>query len=603
MRKFFTFLILFLTPFLLKCVWSQNPKQEVRAVWLTTVFNIDWPGSTSASIQKQQLTGILDKLQDANFNTIVFQVRARGDLTYYSEIEPYCKYITGSLGKDPGYDVLQFVIDECHKRGMEMHAWFVTYKVYDGQSAPPQTEPNHIVNTHPDYCKLWNSGGSYQWWLDPGMPEVRTYLRDVVKEIVGNYNVDGIHFDFIRYPGSDYDDDDTYALYGNGMNKDDWRRQNINEFVYGVYDDVQEINPSVKVSSAPIGIYKSTNNFAGWEGYYDIYQDSRDWMEKEKHDVLFPMIYWDIATDPEFDLVTQDWVENSFGRHVVTGMASYKMSKKRVSKHQEVGDMEAFYMKMWDNKRGWSATEMVNQVKVAREKGAQGQCYFSCKDITNNVKSVRTKLKSDVYQYPANIPPMPWKDNIVPNAPNNLIIAKNSDTEISLSWETPDLPSDGDEVNYYNVYYSTNQSVDVSLAENVISWHVNQNNVIINFDEVPTEDLYFTVTAFDKNYNESTPSNVVHMEKGEVTSLINPEAHIVKMYPVPAKGVLYLDYLQNVERISILNTTGQTVSCINANKFVNGRVVIPVGKLESGVYFVNIKFNSGFVNTKKFVKQ
>ena len=249
--------VVFIFLFLSSIYVFAQPKTEVRAVWLTTVWNIDWPLTSGQTSQKQEMINLLDYLKDANFNTIMFQVRARGDLLYPSQIEPWGKSMTGTLGSNPGWDVLSFVIQEAHARGMEVHAWFVTYRVWDSSTQPPVTSPLHIVRSHPEYCKTYVEGTSTSWWLDPGIPAVRTYLRSIVTEMVSNYNLDGIHFDYIRYPDASFDDAATYATYGGGMNKDDWRRNNISQFVSEVYSDVQSIKPMLKVGSAPIGIYKN----------------------------------------------------------------------------------------------------------------------------------------------------------------------------------------------------------------------------------------------------------------------------------------------------------------------------------------------------------
>src|SRR5690606_3025151 len=209
------FLILILT-----YLCYPQPKEEVRAVWLTTAWGLDWPKSIrTVDGQKNALINILDKLKDANFNTIYFQVRARGDLIYKSEIEPWSVNLTGIMGRDPGYDPLQFAIEEAHKRGMELHAWVVVYKVY-GLETPPATNPPHVLLSHPELCKAYGSEGYY---MDPGYPETTTYLLNLFMEMIRKYDIDAIHFDYMRYPGSNFNDADSYAKYGQGQNKSVWR--------------------------------------------------------------------------------------------------------------------------------------------------------------------------------------------------------------------------------------------------------------------------------------------------------------------------------------------------------------------------------------------
>ncbi len=511
MKKLIVILLFF--PFILQA----QPKEEVRAVWLTTVWNLDWPKVSGEANQKADMIEILDSLKSANFNTVMFQVRARGDLMYPSVYEPWAKAM-GALGQDPGWDPLQFVIDECHKRGIEVHAWFVTYNVYSGQNPPPVTSPNHIVNAHPELCKLYESGGSYSWWMDPGIPETREYLVNVAMEMVNNYDLDALHFDYIRYPGSDFDDADTYATYGGGQDLGDWRRANINQFVYDVYDSVQAVKPWVKVGSAPIGIYHNIPGATGWQGYYDVYQDARDWAQKEKHDYICPQIYWEMSS--RFPYLVDDWVANSFGRPIYTGIAAYRMESKKENTFP--GEEQSFYYKVIkDSPKGWSAEEIQNQVDYTRKAGGFGQTYFRTLNITYNIKNLLTLLKENQYLYPANIPPMPWKDDIPPNKPQNLTITINSPTQITLNWVAPILPPDGDTVKYYNIYQSETSPINTDDIKNVIKFQLmGTTSAVINYETVPQNDIFYTVTAYDKGYNESLPANEVDLND---FNLIQPE--------------------------------------------------------------------------------
>ena len=487
---------------------SAQPKEEVRAVWLTTVWGLDWPKTYSVATQKSDMIEILDSLKSANFNTVMFQVRARGDLMYPSVLEPWAKSLTGTLGQDPGWDPLQFVIDECHARGMEVHAWFVTYKVYSGQNPPPSTSPEHIVNAHPELCKLYESGGTYGWWMDPGIPETRQYLVNVAMEMVNNYDLDALHFDYIRYPGSDFDDADTYATYGNGQDIGDWRRANINQFVYDVYDSVQSVKPWVKVGSAPIGIYHNIPGASGWQGYYDVYQDARDWAQQGKHDYICPQVYWTMSS--RFPYLVDDWVANSYGKPIYTGIAAYQMESK---KDILAGDHESFWYKaMKDSPKGWSADEILNQLDYTRTAGGYGQTYFRTLQITYNIKNIHTLLKNGQYKYPANIPPMPWKDNVPPNKPKNLSLTANNSTSFTLNWDAPDLPSDGDTVKYYNVYQSESSPVNIDDIKNVVKFQImGTTSVTINYETAPQNNIFYTVTAYDKGYNESVPADEVNL--------------------------------------------------------------------------------------------
>jgi uncharacterized lipoprotein YddW (UPF0748 family) len=459
---------------------QNHPKEEVRAVWLTTIWNIDWPKTTGESAQKLELQGILDSLLDANFNTIYFQARVRGDVNYNSTIEPWARWFSGTSGQSPGWDPLEYVIEQAHIRGMEVHAWFVTYNVHSGTSSPASAQ--HVANQHPSWITQWvSSSGTTLWWLNPGVPQVKDYLVSLVAELVNNYEVDGIQFDYIRYPDDNFNDAVQYNTYGNGVPLADWRRENINQFVREAYDTIQQLKPDVKVGSAPIGIYQNIPNATGWEGYHEIYQDSRQWMVENKHDYLCPQIYWDINTNPMFNVLVNDWVQNANSRHVYPGVAAYRMLANN-----------------------WSAFEILSQVDGARNNQGKGQAMFSAYDIYSNTNSLMTQLKNSKYLYPANIPSMPWKDSLPPNAPVISSVNHNNGS-YQISWSVPALPSDLDTVKYYNVYASTSSPIDISDISNVVAFYVRGTSVTVNLNTVPA-NTHFLVTAYDNGYNESQPS-------------------------------------------------------------------------------------------------
>lgn len=494
-------------------------KEEVRAVWLTTNWNLDWPTSgASIQTQKDELTAILDALVEANYNTLMFQVRSRGDLIYPSEIEPWAACF-GSLGQDPGYDPLAFAIQEAHARGLEIHAWMCINRVWSSSGNPPSTSPQHVVNAHPEWVKDYTEGSTTTKWLDPGIPEVKTYLLSIVEEVATNYsNLDGIHFDYIRYPGSDFSDDDTYSTYGSGWsNKDDWRRDNINQFVYDAYDLIKSVNDNMKLGSAPIGIYQSTSEFSGWNGYSDIMQDSRDWMSKNKHDYVCPQIYWDLSNNPKFDLVAQDWIDNSYGKHIYTGHYASQLAARRAVKEEHTPPMTK--SDKIHKTRSWSASEITNQIDAMRDANGKGSCFYRTEPIVNNSSGILDALKQNQYQYPANVPPMPWKDNVAPNAPANLTISENSATSYTLNWDAPATASDGDSIKYYVVYSSAASNVDISAVANIAKHKIlNTTTTEITFSTAPSEDLYFVVTAYDEGNNESPVSNTVMLSAQPVSS-------------------------------------------------------------------------------------
>ncbi len=365
-----------------------QPMEEVRAVWLTTAFGLDWPKSFYKENQKNEIVKILDALSGANFNTIMLQIRARGDLIYPSDKEPWAKSLTNKLGKDPGYDPLKFIINEAHKRGIEVHAWWNVFKVF-GRGLPSASKPEHVVLKYPSFCKKYSN----EWWIDPGIPQARDYLLTVIMEMVRKYNIDGINLDYVRYPGKDFSDEDTYRKFGGNKYKPDWRRDNITQFVEALYDSIQNVNPVIKLGCAPVGIYKNTENFSGWEAYNDTFQDPVKWIRDKKLDYISPLTYWKINLPPYYNLVVKNWKRIAGNRHIYPSVAIFKLSKSE-------GD--------------WSANEILSEVDVLRKSRTEGTVFFRTGNLLDNQKNILELIRNNKFQYPANIPSMPWKDNIKP---------------------------------------------------------------------------------------------------------------------------------------------------------------------------------------------
>ena len=246
---------------------AQPPKHEVRAAWVTAVYGLDWPSTratTPANIRKQkaELIEILDKLKAANFNTVLFQTRTRGDVLYRSDIEPFNAILTGKSGGDPGYDPLTFAVEECHKRGMECHAWMVAIPL-GGRKHVTSLGKQSVTHRKPQICVPYKR----EYFLNPGHPETKVYLMSLVREVVERYDVDGVHFDYLRYPerAFRFPDRYDYRKYGNGRSLEQWRRDNLTEILRYIYYGVKKLKPWVKVSTCPVGKYRDTSRCrVGW---------------------------------------------------------------------------------------------------------------------------------------------------------------------------------------------------------------------------------------------------------------------------------------------------------------------------------------------------
>ena len=301
---------------------TEEPvKREVRGVWLTTLNGLDWPktkATSAANREKQQkeLCQILDQLQQCGINTVFLQTRIRGAVLYPSKIEPWDVAMTGSYNKHPGYDPLKYAIEETHKRGMELHAWVVTIPAFKTAVAS-KIGKNSLMRTNPGLLRKHN--GSY--YMDPGEPETAKYLTRICNEIVENYDVDGIHLDYIRYPENpnSFKDAATFKKYGKGKKKEHWRRENVDKIVKDIYEGVKSRKPWVRVSCSPVGKYKDVSRFSakGWNAFDAVYQDAQGWLKEGTMDMLCPMMYFD---GDHFYPFAADWQENTFGRTVVPGL-------------------------------------------------------------------------------------------------------------------------------------------------------------------------------------------------------------------------------------------------------------------------------------------
>ena len=476
----YTILFLLLIPFL--TAFAQTaPKYEIRAAWLTTLGGMDWPSAKAVSasgIKKQQeeLCHILDELQQANFNTVLFQTRLRGDVIYPSQFEPFAESLTGTEGKNPGYDPLRFAIEECHKRGMELHAWIVAIPI--GNTRQVRTlGKNALTRKHPSLCKQFNGS----WYLDPGNPETDDYLANIVREIVSGYDVDGIHLDYIRYPeqGERFPDQSTYRKYGKKQDLKQWRRNNITRIVRRIYTGTKSLKPWVKVSSSPIGKYRDTGRYSsqGWNAYDEVYQDAQQWLREGIHDALFPMMYF---RGNHFYPFALDWKENKNGRWIVPGLGIYFLHPSELD---------------------WKLDEVVRQIYFIRSIGLDGQAYFRTRFLTDNTKGIFDEIKQHFYPLPAVVPPMTWTDSIAPSTPTNPVFI-SPERGVHLQWTAS---TDNLSPVYYRVYASDTYPVDTHNPANLIEARTDSTHYTY-VPEVPWQEyLYWAVTAVDRCGNESEP--------------------------------------------------------------------------------------------------
>ena len=352
---------------------ASTPKYEVRAVWLTTLGGLDWPrvkavDATTRESQKQELREELDELQKIGINLVYVQTRIRGTVIYPSEIEPWDGALTGRYDLSPGYDPLAFAIDECHKRGMECHAWVVTLPAFKINGAKALGRRS-LLYTQPRLLYRQND----MYYLDPSQSGTADYLESICAEITDNYDIDGIHFDYIRYPERTKPD------------RADWRRDNITRIVRQLYHAVKRRKPWVKVSCSPVGKYHDTTLYSarGWNAYETVFQDAVSWLREGIMDMISPMMYF---KDNHFYPFCAQWQEQSHGRIVAPGLGIYFLSPRE---------------------KNWELIEITRQLQFIRTLDMGGAAYFRSRFMLDDVKGLAQWVRYHYYSAPALVPPTP----------------------------------------------------------------------------------------------------------------------------------------------------------------------------------------------------
>ncbi len=427
----------------------SSPKREVRAVWLTTIGGLDWPHSyaqSRASIARQQdeLRRLLDGYARAGINTVLLQTRIRGTVIYPSAYEPWDGCLSGNPGTSPGYDALQFAVDECHKRGMELHVWVVTLPVGKWNKLGCR----RLAARMPGLLKKIGPDG----YMNPEDPRTAAYLTDMCEEIVRQYDVDGIHLDYIRYP-------ETWRMKVSAERG----RQFITDIVRRIHDRVKGLKPWIKMSCSPVGKFDDLSRYwsHGWNAYTKVCQDAQGWLRDGLMDALFPMMYF---RNDQFFPFAIDWAEQSHGRIVAPGLGIYFLDPKEGK---------------------WNIGDVTREMEVCRQYG-MGHAFFRGRFFTDNTQGI--------YDYtvrfnarPALVPAMTWQSRAVPAAPTALRVSDGA-----LAWEG-DAP-------YYNVYSSRSWPVDTRSADNLVAARRADHRIAVD-----TRNRFFAVTAMDRYGNESEP--------------------------------------------------------------------------------------------------
>jgi uncharacterized lipoprotein YddW (UPF0748 family) len=479
---------------------TKLPKRELRAVWIATVANIDWPSRKDLSpvVQQEEYRYILAEQKKNGMNAVVVQVRPAADAFYRKSREPWSMWLTGKQGQapNPPYDPLEFMVDESHRHGMEFHAWFNPYRAtFD--TVAGNIAPDHITQTRPELFLTY--GGKKLF--NPGLPEVRAYITQVILDVVRGYDVDAVHFDDYFYPyaiaGDTLRDDNDFQMYGAGFtNKNDWRRHNVNLLIQMVSDSLKGVKPWVKFGISPFGVWRNraedptgSDTRGGQTSYTHLYADSRGWLERGWIDYIVPQIYFSTGhKQVNYASLLDWWTKNSFGRHLYVGQGTYKVARDRDS--------------AW-----FDPTQTGAQIRLNRTyPQVHGSMFFSSKSVMRNPLAVQDSLRSSLYAAPALVPVMAWKDSIPPRAPASLKV-RSDRSGIWLSWKTPPPAADGDTARYYVIYRSEGKSKpDLNNPRHILGtqW---MGNEFKDESAGRGKRYQYLVTAVDRLHNESSPTD------------------------------------------------------------------------------------------------
>ncbi|HEX2076536.1 MAG TPA: family 10 glycosylhydrolase [Longimicrobium sp.] len=380
-------------------------RREFRGVWVATVANIDWPSRPGlpADSQRAELLAILDRAAALRMNAVILQVRPAADALYESPHEPWSEYLSGVSGQapEPGWDPLRFAVEESHRRGMELHAWFNPYRARH-PSARSAAAATHVSRTHP---RLVRQYGAYQW-MDPGEPEVRAHSLRVILDVVRRYDVDGVHIDdyFYPYPENDsagrpidFPDEPSWQRYvagGGRMSRPDWRRENVNGFIREIYRGIKREKPWVKFGISPFGVWRPgypPGIGTRFDQHEQLYADARRWLREGWMDYFTPQLYWPISRpDLSYPPLLRWWTEqNVKGRHLWPGNFTSRTLDRGPA--------------------AWRAEEVTDQVWVTRGiPGATGNVHFSMRAFMANPDSLNERLLGGPYREPALVPASPW---------------------------------------------------------------------------------------------------------------------------------------------------------------------------------------------------
>ncbi|MDQ8190804.1 glycoside hydrolase family 10 protein [Roseibacillus persicicus] len=386
--------------------------REFRGAWSACVYNIDWPSrkGMSAGSQQAELRAILNRMQSLNMNAIIFQVRPNADAVYNSSLEPWSSWISGTMGRSPGYDPLSFCISEAHARGIEVHAWFNPFRALPNSSMP--TARNHVTRTNPSVIRKFKSYS----WMDPASSWTRSHALKVMMDVVRRYDIDGLHIDDYFYPYPDLNKDLTPKQKFPDGKTPAQRRAYVDGFVKDMYSAVKREKPWVRVGISPFGIWRPgvpSGTTAKIDAYRHLSADSRKWLANGWCDYLSPQLYWRINSEQSFTRLLSWWRQQG-QRPVWPGVAT-----SRINSSEDPGR---------------PASEIVNQLNLTRTVGRNwvGHVHWSMKSLMENRGGINSALQRNFYAEAALVPPMPWLSTKAPPSPR--VSATETSSGVQVQW-------------------------------------------------------------------------------------------------------------------------------------------------------------------------
>lgn len=476
--------------------YKNYPKREFRGAWMHTIGNNVYRTMTPKEM-RAYLREQLDVYQRNGINAIIFQVRPQADAFYKSPYEPWSRYLTGVQGKapDPLWDPMEFMIEECHKRNMEFHAWLNPYRVSSTRS--DVLAEDHVYHRHPEYFVRYGN----QLYFQPGEPWCRKYICDVVQDIVRRYDVDAIHMDDYFYPypiaGESFPDLDCFLRYASlqGFSKDqvaDWRRNNVNLLIEQLSYAIKSVKPWVKFGISPFGIYRNKKNTPDGSGsdtngltnYHDLYADVKLWVEKGWIDYNIPQVYWPIGHKlADYTTLVKWWSKNNYGKALYIGQDISRTTKVEDPLREDANQL----------------TRKMKQVRSNKQ--VSGNCFWSGAMLLENMGGIQDSLQAHYHRFPALVPVIHDLDHIAPPVVKKLKALWTPDGYF-LQWEKSDLKSEMNKPVYYCVYrFKEHEVIDMDNPSKLVGI-VRTNSYRLPYDDGKTKYRY-VVSACDRLHNES----------------------------------------------------------------------------------------------------